>query len=132
MSKHRMAGQIALGAGAGAAGLLLAQYLAEQATPEHARRMTQGGHARNNIGGFREKFTKVTPEEMALYEGIRQGLMAGEISGEEVNMLAAQGRLPDRVMALLNDVHDWSVAGPAIPMERLSADVGYLAQGAGS
>ena len=112
----RLAGQLlaglSVGGIAGYAANDLLRSMAEQATPMHSREMTQGEHARNNMKGFRSRFSNVTVEEMALYEGLRQGLMAGEISGSELNILAKEGRLPQRVIALLTDVHDWSADEP--------------------
>lgn len=103
-----------VGAALGAGGLALAQYLAEQAIPAHGREMTQLDHAKNNLRGFLAEHKKVTPVEMALYEGIRQGMMAGEISSEQVFALAASGKLPARVVTLLTDVTDFGQYG-ALP-----------------
>ena len=112
----RVAGQAlaaaGVGAGLGAGGLALVQHLAEQGTPVYAREMTQEEHAKNNIGGYRERFPKVKPQELALYEGIRQALMAGEMSGSELNTLVLQGKIPDRVVNMLVDVHDFSADQP--------------------
>lgn len=133
----RLAGQllagISVGGIAGYGANELMRYAAEQAMPAHSREMTQEEHARNNLAGFRRQYSKVTPEEMALYEGLRQGLMAGEISGSELNILAKEGRLPQRVITLLTDVHDWSAdepypfAGRTIPevMESAPEQLGY-------
>ena len=116
MKPLRMAGSIlgvgALGGAAGYGANELVRYLEEQSTPMHSREMTQDAHAENNLRGLRENWNKVTVEEFALYEGIRQGLMAGEISGSEVNTLALNGDLPPRVMNMLTDVHDWSSDRP--------------------
>lgn len=129
-------GLTGLGAAIDVGGLVLAQYLSDQATPSYARKMSQEEHARNNLGGFRNKYSKVTPGEMALYEGIRQGLMAGEISGQEVNQLAASGALPDRVLTLLMDVHDFGKYSPALPGARSGVSapesLGYQSAAEGS
>lgn len=112
----RAAGQAlgvgSLGAAAGAGGVLLGQYVLDQMTLPYERRMTQEDHAKNNIGGTRERLTGIGPEDLAMYEGIRQGLMAGEIAPEEVNQMAADGKLSQKVMAMLTDVHDWGRVGP--------------------
>lgn len=100
------------GAGAGIGAMELARYLDVQRTPEHSRAMTQDEHARNNIGDIQQRHPGLTDMEMALYEGIRQGLMAGVITGSEVNVLAKEGKLPENVMALLTDVHDWTSDEP--------------------
>lgn len=107
-------GLTGIGAALGAGGLALAQYVQEQSLPAYGRAMTQEEHAIQNLSGFRERYTKVTPEEMAMYEGIRQGLMAGEISGEEVYSMAASKKLPERVVSLLVDVLDFGQYG-ALP-----------------
>jgi hypothetical protein len=98
----------ALGGGAalGAGGLALAQHLMEQGIPAHSREMTQIDHAVNNLGGFRSRYGDVSVKDMALYEGIRQGLMSGEVKGEEVYQLVQSGKLPARVVDLLVDVID--------------------------
>jgi hypothetical protein len=101
-----------LGAALGAGGLALAQYVGEQMTPAHSREMTQQDHARNNIGDSQQRMPGVTDMELALYEGIRQGLMSGAITGSEVNTMAKQGKLPPNVISLLTDAHDWSSAEP--------------------
>jgi hypothetical protein len=113
MSDMRMAG-VALGAGTalGAGGLALAQHLIEQGTPPYARKMTQEEHARNNLGGLRQRQGDLSVKDLALYEGIRQGLMSGEVSGEEVYGLVEGGKLPARVVSLLNDVIDLGVYMP--------------------
>jgi hypothetical protein len=115
MKPVRMAGTL-LGVGAAGAGGYglneLIRYLEEQRTPMHSQEMTQADHAKNNIGGMREKYSKLAAEELALFEGLRQGMMAGEISGEEINTLALNGDLPPRVMNLLTDVHDWGRVQP--------------------
>ena len=49
---------------------------------------------------------------MALYEGIRQGLMSGEVKGEEVYRLVESGKLPARVVDLLVDVIDLGAYAP--------------------
>lgn len=116
MKPLRMAGSIlgvgGLGTVVGYGANELVRYLDEQSTPMHSREMTQVDHAENNLRGRREAWGKATVEEIALYEGIRQGLMAGEISGSEVNTLALNGALPPRVMNMLTDVHDWSSEQP--------------------
>lgn len=103
-------------AGAGGLGGYLlndvVQNAIEQSKPEYLRSMTQAEHAKSNIGGDRQKYTKLKPEELALYEGLRQGLMAGEIDGSEINVMAINGKLPQRVIALLGDVHDWGAHEP--------------------
>jgi hypothetical protein len=113
---QRMAGTAlgmgGLGAALGAGGLALSQYIGEQMTPAHSREMTQQDHARNNIGDLQQRMPGVTDMELALYEGIRQGLMSGAITGSEVNAMAKQGKLPANVISLLTDVHDWSSAEP--------------------
>jgi hypothetical protein len=107
MSGMRMAGA-AFGAGAalGAGGLALAQHLIEQGTPTYAREMSQEEHAKNNLGGLRQRQGDMSVKDLALYEGIRQGLMSGEVSGEEVYGLVKGGKLPARVVSLLGDVID--------------------------
>jgi len=105
-----LAGGTALGAG----GLVLAQHLMEQAKPLHAREMTQEAHARNNIGGLRERGDGTSVKDLALYEGIRQGLMAGEITGQEVYALRESGKLPQRVVELLQDVIDFGAYMPGL------------------
>ena len=109
----RMAGA-ALGGGAalGAGGMALAQHLMEQSVPAHAREMTQEDHAINNLGGFRGRHSDVSLKDMALYEGIRQGLMSGEVKGEEVYRLVESGKLPARVVDLLVDVIDLGAYAP--------------------
>lgn len=107
-------GLTGIGAALGAGGLALAQYVQELSQPSYGRAMTQEEHARQNLSGFRERYTKVTPEEMAMYEGIRQGLMAGAISSEEVYAMAASKKLPNRVVTLLEDVVDFGQHG-ALP-----------------
>lgn len=102
----RMAGALAGGGVLGAGGLALAQHLIEQGVPSYAREMTQEEHAVNNIGGLRERGGGTSVKDLALYEGIRQGLMAGEITGEEVYALKESGKLPQRVVELLHDVID--------------------------
>jgi predicted O-methyltransferase YrrM len=102
MAGAALAGGTALGAG----GLALAQHLAEQAMPAHAREMTQEDHAARNLRGLREAGSGASVTELGLYEGIRQGLMAGEITGEEVYALAQGGQLPQRVVELLQDAID--------------------------
>lgn len=97
-----LAGGTALGAG----GLALAQHLMEQAKQPYAREMTQEAHARNNIGGLRGRGDGASVKDLALYEGIRQGLMAGEVTGEEVYALVQGGKLPQRVVELLQDAID--------------------------
>ena len=79
--------------------------------PAHSRAMTQNDHAVNNLSGMRER-NGITAQELVLYEGIRQGLMSGEITGSEVNQLAMQGALPQNVLRLVTDIHDWSSAEP--------------------
>jgi len=101
-----------LGAALGAGGLALSQYIGAQMTPAHSREMTQQDHARNNIGDLQQRMPGVTDMELALYEGIRQGLMSGAITGSELNVMAKQGKLPANVISLLTDVHDWSSAEP--------------------
>lgn len=101
-----------LGAVLGAGGLALSQYIGEQMTPAHSREMTQQDHARNNIGDLQQRMPGVTDMELALYEGIRQGLMSGAITGSELNVMAKEGKLPANVISLLTDVHDWSSAEP--------------------
>lgn len=109
------------GAGAGAAALAGGQAIAASALPKHSQPGTQDELARRNMQGMLQTYSKVTPLELATYEGIRQGLMAGEITGEQVNTMAKAGQLPKRVMVLLTDVHDWSaheqLGGP--PMDHL-------------
>lgn len=83
------------------------QAALEHATPEHRRRMLQDEHARSNLGGFRARHPEVDIKEMALYEGLRQALMAGEITGDELNALAKAGKLPPDVITLVTDIHDW-------------------------
>ena len=100
------------GAGAGAAALAGGQAVAAAGTPAHSRPGTQEELAKRNMGGMLQTYSKVTPMELATYEGIRQGLMAGEITGEQVNAMAREGEIPDRVMVLLTDVHDWSAHDP--------------------
>ena len=110
---NRMAGAaIVGGAGLGAGGLALAQYLTEQGVPLYAREMTQEGHARNNMAGIRERGSGASAKDVALYEGIRQGLMAGEITGEEVYALKESGQLPQRVIELLSDAIDFGAYMP--------------------
>jgi hypothetical protein len=109
---NRMAGMALLGTGLGAGGLALAQHLAEQAIPMHSREMTQEAHAKNNMGGMRERHPGVSTKDHALFEGLRQGLMSGEITGSELNQLAMSGKLPKDVIVLLTDVHDWSADEP--------------------
>ena len=130
---QRMAGTAlgmgGLGAALGAGGLALSQYIGEQMTPAHSREMTQQDHARNNIGDLQQRMPGVTDMELALYEGIRQGLMSGAITGSEVNAMAKQGKLPANVISLLTDVHDWSSAEPypfgsrSIPEAAAAADL---------
>jgi len=112
-----------LGAALGAGGLALSQYIGEQMTPAHGREMTQHDHARNNIGDLQQRMPGVTDMELALYEGIRQGLMSGAITGSEVNTMAKQGKLPVNVISLLTDVHDWSSAEPYPFGDRAIAEV---------
>jgi hypothetical protein len=38
--------------------------------------------------------------------------MSGEITGAEVNQLAMRGALPENVLRLVTDIHDWSSAEP--------------------
>ena len=113
-----MAG-VALGGGTalGAGGLALAQHLMEQSVPAHAREMTQEDHARNNLEGFRGRHGDVSVRDMALYEGIRQGLMSGEVKGEEVYKLVESGKLPKPVVNLLLDVIDLGKYAPMPTME---------------
>lgn len=112
MSGMRMAGA-ALGAGAvlGAGGLALTQHMIEQGTPTYAREMTQEDHARNNLAGMRERGVSV--KDLAMYEGIRQGLMAGQISGEELYGLVEGGKVPAKVVSLLQDVIDLGAYMPS-------------------
>jgi hypothetical protein len=107
----RMAGAALLGSGLGAAAVHYGQQALGAMTPAHSQEMTQLEHAANNLGGMREKYG-ITAQELALYEGIRQGLLSGEITGSEVNQLAMQGALPENVLRLVTDVHDWSSAEP--------------------
>lgn len=122
------------GAVAGAGGLALAQLLADQAIPAHSREMTQDEHARNNIGNYRQQYPGLSAQDLALHEGLRQGLMSGAITGSELNTLAAEGRLPAPVLTLLTDVHDFSRDEPypfgdkTIP-EVAAAGLGALKQG---
>lgn len=97
----------------------MAQHLIEQSTPPWARKMTQEDHARNNIGGLRERGGGASVKDLALYEGIRQGLMAGEVTGEEVYALVEGGKLPQRVVELLRDAIDIGAYMP-IPGQRLA------------
>lgn len=112
MSGMRMAGA-ALGTGVvlGAGGLALAQHMIEQGKPAYAREMTQEEHARNNLAGMRERGVNV--KDLAMFEGIRQGLMAGEISGEELYGLVESGKVPARVVSLLKDVIDLGAYMPS-------------------
>lgn len=114
----RMAG-VALGGGAvlGAGGLALAQQLMEQAIPAHAREMTQEDHARNNLEGFRGRHGDLSVKDLALYEGIRQGLMSGEVRGEEVYRLVESGKIPKPVVDLLIDVIDLGKYAPIPKVE---------------
>lgn len=112
--KMRMAGSIAkdLGwLGLGAAAAHYGQQALGAMTPAHSQALTQNAHAVNNLAGARERFG-VSAQELALYEGIRQGLMSGEITGTEVNQLALRGELPQNVLRLVSDIHDWSTAEP--------------------
>lgn len=107
----RMAGAALLGSGLGAAAAHYGQQALGAMTPAHSQEMTQLEHAANNLGGMREKYG-ISAQDLALYEGIRQGLMSGEITGAEVNQLAMRGALPENVLRLVTDVHDWSSAEP--------------------
>jgi hypothetical protein len=106
-----MAGAALLGSGLGAAAAHYGQQALGAMTPAHSQEMTQFEHAANNLGGMREKYG-ISAQDLALYEGIRQGLMSGEITGAEVNQLAMQGALPENVLRLVTDIHDWSSAEP--------------------
>jgi hypothetical protein len=102
----RMAGTALLGSGLGAAAAHYAPQVLGSVMPAHSQAMTQLDHAANNLGGMRQKYN-ISAQDLALYEGIRQGLMSGEITGSEVNELAKQGALPESVITLVTDIHDW-------------------------
>ncbi len=103
-----------VGAGVGVGGMALANGMNEaaQAGSSHSRRMTQHEHAAENLKGIQGRVQGASVQDIAAYEGIRQLLMAGELTGQQLNVMAQQGQLPEAVLRLVSDVHDWSSAEP--------------------
>ncbi len=102
------------GAGVGIGGMALVNGMNEaaEARSPHGRRMTQHEHAAENLKGIQERVQGASVQDIAAYEGIRQLLMAGELTGEQLNVMAKRGQLPGPVLRLVSDVHDWSSAEP--------------------
>jgi hypothetical protein len=103
---------VAVGAGmAGGSALTSAMSeAAEQAKPVYARRLTEEQHAIDNARGSIERGE--SPEDYAMYEGIRQGLIGGLITPTDVNRMIIEGQLSPRAELLVSDIHD--AGGPEL------------------
>ena len=99
----------AMGLGGAAVNSML--FEADQASKRPwDRRMTEAQHAVDNAGGYDE-----APEDYAIYEGIRQGLIGGAITPTDVNRMIIEGQLSPRAELLVSDIHDHS--GPELSVD---------------
>ena len=98
-----LAGGGAVGAGVGAAaGSML--FEADQANkPEYARRLTSQQHATNDAATW----DRETPMDYLTIQGIRQALMGGRLSGDQLDELLLAQALSPRVEFLTTDIHDF-------------------------
>lgn len=118
-----MAGGLLAALGGGAAALggdALLSGLAEAATPEHQRPMTQEAHAQRSWANTPQGLSGRSLQDAALSEGLRQGVMAGKITPEAVSMMVATGKLPQGVVRLMAD---WIDITAHVPHEVLTASV---------
>ena len=103
----KRAGQMAAimgGSGLAGAGIGSMMFEADEASkPVYNRRLTEAQHAVDNARGYDE-----APEDFAIYEGIRQGLIGGAIQPMDVNRMIIEGRLSPRAELLISDIHDAS------------------------
>ena len=78
----------------------------EQTKSVPDRRLTEEQHAIDNARLSIEHGE--TPEDYALYEGIRQGLIGGLITPTDVNKMIIEGTISGRAAVLVSDIHDAS------------------------
>ena len=97
--------------GIAGAGLNSAAFEAsEQAKPVYNRRLTEAQHARDNASLAIE--SGEDPLDYAIYEGIRQGLIGGAITPQDVNRMLIEEDFSERARLLIGDIHDSS--GPEL------------------
>ena len=68
------------------------------------QRLTEEQHAIDNARSAIERGE--SPEDYAVYEGIRQGLIGGAITPTDVNRMIIEGQLSPRAELLVSDIHD--------------------------
>ena len=106
-----MGGGVGLGVGlaANAIGSMVDEYNSST-LPVYAQQLTEKQHAVDNARGAIERGE--SPEDYAIYEGIRQGLIGGAITPTDVNRMIIEGQLSPRAELLVGDIHDSS--GPEL------------------
>ena len=84
-----------------------AMFEAQQdALPVYDQRLTEAQHARDNAAFAIQSGER--PEDYAMFEGIRQGLIGGAIQPIDVNRMIIEGQLSPRAEVLVSDIHDGS------------------------
>ena len=93
----------ALGAGLGAAGGSILFEASEDSKPGYAQRMTSEEHAIRDAA----QWSRDTPRDYISIQGIRQALMGGRLTADQLDeMLLAQEFSP-RVEFLTGDIHNF-------------------------
>ena len=98
-----LVGAGALGTGVGAAAGSMMFENDQASKPEYARRLTSEQHAINDASTWERE----TPHDYLTIQGIRQALMGGRLSGEQLDELLLAQALSPRVEFLTTDIHDF-------------------------
>jgi hypothetical protein len=108
--KARMAGSALAalaGGAAGVGGTLLVGGVAGALTPEDQRPATQQQFAERQLSGDLQRYPGLSVKDLAMAEGLRQAMLAGEIGGADVMELVNKGKVPGAVVMLLAESMDF-------------------------
>ena len=108
-------GAVAAISGAGVGGAALGNFLSdrfpgESNLPAYNQPKTVQEHAQYYAATLPDE----TPEDYMVFEGIRQGLLGGNISAMDVDRMAIEGAFSERAQFLLGDIHNFGASGLSV------------------
>jgi hypothetical protein len=110
------------GGAAGVGGTMLAGAAIDAMTPADQRPATQQQFAERQLGGDLERYPGLSVKDLAMAEGLRQAMLAGEIGGADVMQMVNTGKVRGAVVMLLAESMDFDRAQAQLAQRQADLD----------